>query len=160
MRRNLNMIRSVFENQHASSSLQYVQVHCPHFQALSWVSAALITVNTTAASYCLAILPMGDTGVITHSAVIFTLFFSRVINKTPITVWKTAWTLLLFTGLLLVVKPTTFFSGGKPGKSFTISWCFSSTHILRHNLLRRKEIRLIINYNACMCEVQILSLYL
>ena len=85
------------------------------FQALSWITAGLITVNITSASYCLAILPMGDTGVITHSAVIFTLFFSRAINKTPITLWKTTWTLFLFVGLLLVVKPTAFFSGDKPG---------------------------------------------
>ena len=85
-------------------------------QALSVATAGLITVNITTATYCSVVLPLGDTGVITHSSAIFAIFFSRFIEKAPVTLWKSLWTVVLFVGLMLVVKPASVFAGESEGE--------------------------------------------
>lgn len=73
--------------------------------------AAMMSVTTLGASFCVLVLPVGDAGTITHSSLLYTIILARLIVGTPISMWKISWTALLCIGLCLVVKPTVLFGG-------------------------------------------------
>ena len=88
------------------------------FQGLSVFAAALMSISTLGASFCVLVLPVGDAGTITHSCLLFTVVLARLLVGTPISMWKLFWTVVLCVGLSLVVKPTMLFGevAGEGGK--------------------------------------------
>ena len=55
------------------------------------------------------VLPLGDAGTLCNACLIYTMIFSRILLKTPITLWKTVCCVVLMAGLVMVVKPTVIF---------------------------------------------------
>ena len=79
------------------------------------------------AAHTSLVLPLGDAGTICHSCLIFAVLFSRLILKTPITAWRAVATLILISGLMLIVKPSILFgSEDGTGKRWYSSLVYGS----------------------------------
>ena len=80
---------------------------CP--QQLTFLAATLASVAIISAAYSALVLPLGDAGTLCNACLIYTMIFSRILLKTPITLWKMVCCVVLMAGLVMVVKPTVIF---------------------------------------------------